>query len=122
VPIEIEYTEKFEKWWLTLNVHQQESVASVIELLAIQSTDLGYPYLAKSDINLRALGVKGLLDERDILELRIIHEGTPFRVYLLKRVGHQIYTLHGGSPKPSNEAYTGPRPTLLERIIPIEEE
>lgn len=67
---EVEFTDKFEAWWETLNEDEQESVDVTIRLLQTKGPTLCYPH--SSDI-------KGARHSR-MRELRIQHVGEPYRV------------------------------------------
>ena len=66
---EIEYTNEFEKWWATLTVEEQESIAVSVGLLEKLGPNLPRPH---SDT------VKGSMHS-NMKELRTQHAGEPFR-------------------------------------------
>ena len=47
---EIEYTNEFGEWWITLLEQQQDDVAAIVGLLADRGTSLGFPH--SSGINI----------------------------------------------------------------------
>jgi hypothetical protein len=67
---DIEYTDVFETWWSDLTEAEQESVAASVGLLEIFGTNLRHPH--SSGI----LGAK----HGHLRELRVQHEGRPYRV------------------------------------------
>jgi hypothetical protein len=67
---DVEYTDEFGNWWELLGEAEQESVAAVVGLLEERGTSLGFPH--SSGINGSRHG--------HMRELRIQHEGKPFRV------------------------------------------
>jgi hypothetical protein len=67
---EVEYTDQFETWWSSLNLPEQESVATVVSLLQDFGPHLPYPYC--SAIQASRYG--------HMRELRIQHRGRPLRI------------------------------------------
>ncbi|MFN6519171.1 MAG: type II toxin-antitoxin system RelE/ParE family toxin [Nostoc sp. CreGUA01] len=67
---EVEYTEEFEQWWLTLDAAEQVSVDARVNLLQDKGTNLGSPY--SSDIKGSRHG--------NMRELRVQHKGEPYRI------------------------------------------
>ncbi len=67
---EIEFTDEFGAWWSELTLAEQESVRYYVELLETKGTALGYPHCS------------GIKDSRHahMRELRVQHEGRPYRV------------------------------------------
>jgi len=67
---EVEYTDEFEAWWETLTDAEQESIAAVVGLLEDEGPQLGYPHSS------------GITSSRrgHMRELRIQHQGRPYRV------------------------------------------
>lgn len=66
----VEYTDEFGDWWSTLDENEQDSIAVVVTLLEQKGPHLPYPYssgLEKSRHN-------------HMRELRIQHQGDPYRV------------------------------------------
>ena len=68
--MDVEYTGYFEEWWNQLTVSEQESVAAVVDLLVEHGIKLGFP---------RSSGVSGS-HFGHMRELRIQHDGRPYRV------------------------------------------
>jgi len=67
---EIELTEECEQWYLSLSDAEAESVAFVVDLLASQGPQLKMPYSSQ---------IKGTRFGQ-LRELRIQHEGRPYRI------------------------------------------
>ena len=67
---EVEYTDEFEAWWNALDEEEQVSVARPIRLLQDLGVNLGFPH--SSDIKGSKHG--------QMRELRIQHQGEPYRV------------------------------------------
>ena len=67
---DIEYTNEFEEWWITLTEDEQIDVDAVITLLEIKGSQLGFPHssgIAASEYS-------------HMRELRIQHKGEPYRI------------------------------------------
>ena len=69
-PGEVEFTDEFGGWWDSLSIAEQESVRVSVELLAELGPALTRPY---------ADTIHGS-QVRNMRELRIQHEGRPYRV------------------------------------------
>jgi hypothetical protein len=67
---EVEYTDEFGEWWAALTPAEQKSVDAVVGVLEDRGTQLGHPY--SSEIKSSRHG--------HMRELRIQHEGRPYRV------------------------------------------
>lgn len=67
---EVEYTDTFESWWDELSEEEQESVAAYVGLLENRDPQLPYPY--SSDVKSSRHG--------QMRELRVQHQGKPYRV------------------------------------------
>jgi hypothetical protein len=68
---EVEYTDEFGAWWDGLTEADQESVAHVVGLLEAKGPTLGHPYSS---------GVVAS-KHRNMRELRVQHQGRPYRVF-----------------------------------------
>jgi hypothetical protein len=66
----VEYTDSFGEWWAALGESEQESVAASVTLLEVYGPELSHPY--SSQIRGSRLG--------RLRELRIQHQGQPYRV------------------------------------------
>ncbi len=83
---EVEVTDEFEGWWNGLDASEQDSVDFVVELLVREGPMLPYPY--SSDIS----GAR----KYDIRELRIQHQGKPYRVlYVFDPRRHAVLLIGG---------------------------
>lgn len=67
---EVEYTDVFEAWWNQLSAGEQEDVAASVELLERKGPQLPYPFSS---------GISGSRHSH-MRELRIQHQGRPYRV------------------------------------------
>jgi hypothetical protein len=70
VPVEIEFTDEFGKWWDSLSNSEQDSVREGVALLREFGTSLSFPYSS---------GISGSRHGH-MRELRIQHEGNPYRI------------------------------------------
>jgi len=66
---EVEYTDEFENWWISLDEAEQEDVAATVELLEAKGPKLPFPYSS---------GINGSKHSH-MRELRIQHSGRPYR-------------------------------------------
>jgi hypothetical protein len=66
----VEYTEEFESWWESLTADEWDSIDFVVGLLEERGPNLPYPYSSK---------IKGSRHGQ-MRELRIQHQGNPYRI------------------------------------------
>lgn len=67
---EVEFTDEFETWWNGLNSAEQDAVARGVRLLEEQGPTLRHPYSS---------GIAGSRHAH-MRELRVQHQGRPYRV------------------------------------------
>jgi hypothetical protein len=67
---EVEYTNEFEAWWLTLSEPEQDSIDVGVGLLANKGPNLPFPYSS---------GIQASRHSH-MRELRIQHKGEPYRI------------------------------------------
>jgi hypothetical protein len=67
---EIEYTDEFGAWWDELSEAEQESIYASVQLLEEKGPHLGHPHTS---------GIKGSRHSH-MRELRIQHQGRPYRI------------------------------------------
>jgi hypothetical protein len=67
---EVEYTDQFGEWWDSLSEDDQESVAVTVRLLEERGPTLPFPYSSGVSTS----------RHRHMRELRIQHQGRPYRV------------------------------------------
>lgn len=84
---DVEYTDEFGAWWDGLTLEEQESIAAYVELLERRGPDLPFPYSS---------GVRGSRHPH-MRELRIQHEGRPYRVLYAFDPRRTAVLLLGGS-------------------------
>lgn len=67
---EVEYTDEFEKWWVTLSSKAQDGIDVVVGMLEEKGPSLPYPYSSKISKSRHS----------HLRELRIQHQGEPLRI------------------------------------------
>jgi hypothetical protein len=67
---EVEYTDNFEQWWDDLDEREQESIAAYVGMLEDMGATLPYPF-SSGVVNSRYTHMR---------ELRVQHQGKPYRV------------------------------------------
>ena len=67
---EVEYTDELGEWWADLTEAEQESIESSVRLLEEKGPNLGFPHTS---------GIEGS-KHAHMRELRVQHEGRPYRV------------------------------------------
>jgi hypothetical protein len=89
------FTEDFEAWWNTLGIDEQESIDAVVHMLEERGISLGFPYSSK------VAGSK----HSHMRELRIQHQGRPFRVLYAFDPKRNAVLLIGGDKTGNNRWY-----------------
>lgn len=100
---EVEYTDEFERWWVSLRQAEQESVAAVVGLLEELGPNLPFPH-SSAIVGSRVSHLR---------ELRIQHAGDPYRVMYAFDPRRTALLLIGGIKHGGNRWYT--------RMIPLAE-
>lgn len=97
----IEYTNEFGDWWVTLAEDVQDSITAVVNLLAEKGTTLPFPYSS------------AISDSRHshMRELRIQHKGKPVRVFYAFDPRRSAILLIGGDKTGNDRFY--------EEYIPV---
>ena len=106
---DVEYTDEFETWWISeLDNAGRESVAAYVALLEERGPALEYPYSS------------GIRRSRysHLRELRIQHEGRPYRVLYAFDPRRTAILLLGGAKKGENRWYEVNVP-LAEKLYTI---
>lgn len=67
---EVEYTDELGEWWSDLTEAEQESIDSSVRLLEENGPNLGFPHTS---------GIEGS-KHTHMRELRVQHEGRPYRI------------------------------------------
>lgn len=92
---EVEYTDEFGQWWDGLNEDEQVSVRAAVGLLEEKGPQLPYPYSS------------GVKDSRHghMRELRIQHQGHPYRVLYAFNPTRKAILLLGGDKTGNDRWY-----------------
>jgi len=98
--IGVEYTDEFEAWWETLTEPEQESVAYSVGLLEAKGMALGHPHCSKINGSKHA----------HMRELRVQHQGRPYRVFYAFDPRRKSILLIGGDKTGNDRFY--------EKMIP----
>lgn len=102
---EVEFTDEFEVWWVGLNAGEQDSIDFVVQLLIREGPVLPFPY--SSDVS----GAK----KYDVRELRVQHQGRPYRVlYVFDPRRHAILLI--GGDKTGQDRWYEEHVPLAEKI------
>lgn len=102
---EVEYTDEFERWWDNLDDYEQESVAAYIGMLEDMGANLPYPYSS---------GIESSKHSH-MRELRIQHQGKPYRVLYAFDPRRVAILLFGGCKEGDGRWYAKYVP-LADRI------
>ena len=92
---EVEYTDEFELWWVKLTESEQVDIAAVVELLEQAGPQLPFPYSS---------GINGSKHSH-MRELRVQHEGRPYRVLYAFDPRRMAILLLGGDKTGNDEWY-----------------
>ena len=92
---EVEYTDEFEEWWITLDENVQVSIDAKVRLLEARGPNLPFPHSA------------GINNSRHshMRELRIQHKGDPYRVLYAFEPRRVAILLIGGSKVGKDDWY-----------------
>lgn len=105
---DVEYTEEFEGWWTDLSEAEQESIAASVELLEIRGPTLPFPHSS---------GIKGSRHGH-MRELRIQHEGRPYRVLYAFDPRRTAILLIGGD-KAGNDRWYDEYVPVADRLYDV---
>ncbi|MBX3059286.1 MAG: type II toxin-antitoxin system RelE/ParE family toxin [Anaerolineae bacterium] len=97
----VEFTDEFEGWWVTLDESEQDSIAVIVTLLEYRGQFLVYPHSS---------GIEGSRHNH-MRELRIQHKGEPYRVLYAFDPRRSAILLIGGNKSGQDRWY--------ETYIPI---
>jgi len=95
MPWEVEYTDEFDQWWLGLTHEEQESITAYVGLLEEKGPRLPFPY--SSDVRGSKHG--------QMRELRVQHQGRPYRVLYAFDPKRVALLLIGGDKTGNNRWY-----------------
>ena len=90
---EVLITDEFERWWDTLKVEEQKSVAVVVDMLEDRGALLPFPYSSR------------IAGSKKLRELRIQHAGEPYRVLYAFDPKRNALLLLGGNKTGENRWY-----------------
>ncbi len=92
---EVEYTDEFERWWDDLTEAEQEDITAIVSLLEIKGPHLPFPYSS------------GIEESKHshMRELRIQHQGRPYRVLYAFDPRRVAILLLGGDKTGKNDWY-----------------
>lgn len=102
---DVEYTDEFEAWWVSLDEEEQIDIDAVVGLLEEKGPHLPFPY--SSDVK----GAK----YNAIRELRVQHKGNPYRILYAFDPRRAAILLIGGRKTGGTRWYKQYLP-LAERI------
>ncbi len=91
----VEYTDEFELWWNDLTEAEQEDIAAIVGLLEIKGPHLPFPHSS---------GIEGSKHSH-MRELRIQHQGRPYRVLYAFDPRRTAILLLGGDKTGKNDWY-----------------
>ena len=92
---EVEYTDEFEQWYETLDAQTQDSIDSSVDLLEERGQNLPFPWSS---------GIKGSRHQH-IRELRVQHQGEPYRILYAFDPRRIAILLLGGNKKGNDRWY-----------------
>jgi hypothetical protein len=91
----VEYTDELEAWWETLSEPEQDSIDASVRLLEALGPQLGFPHSS---------GVNGSRHAH-LRELRVQHQGRPYRVLYAFDPRRAAILLIGGDKTGQNRWY-----------------
>jgi hypothetical protein len=98
---DVEYTDELEAWWLELTEAEQESIDASVRLLEAKGPQLGFPHSS---------GINGSRHAH-MRELRVQHEGRPYRVLYAFDPRRSAILLIGGDKTGNDRWY--------EQYVPV---
>ena len=102
---EVEYTDELGDWWASLTEAEQESIDASVRLLEEKGPGLGFPHSS---------GIKGSRHPH-MRELRIQHEGRPYRILYAFDPRRYAILLLGGDKTGNDRWYLSQVP-LADRL------
>lgn len=99
----VEYTDEFGEWWDALGPEEQVSVAKTVGLLEIMGPNLSFPHSSAIQVS----------KVSRLRELRIQHQGEPYRVLYAFDPRKSAILLIGGNKKGNDRWY--------EMFVPLAE-
>jgi len=102
---EVEYTDEFETWWLTLDEDEQISIDAKVRLLEKKGPNLPFPHSS---------GIESSKHSH-MRELRVQHKGDPYRV-LYAFDPRRIAILLIGGNKVGNDDWYGEYVPIADKL------
>ena len=104
----VEYTDELGIWWATLDEAEQESIDASVRLLEARGPNLGFPHSS---------GIQGSRHPH-MRELRIQHEGRPYRILYAFDPRRCAILLLGGD-KTGDDRWYAVQVPLADRLYDI---
>jgi hypothetical protein len=95
VASDVEFTDEFGGWWHGLTDSEKESISAIVEVLESRGPQLGRPHVDSIHSSKRA----------NMKELRIQHEGRPFRILFAFDPRRTALLLIGGDKSGNSRWY-----------------
>jgi hypothetical protein len=92
---EVEYTDEFEQWYVTLDAKTQASIDAIVKLLEQEGPNLPFPWSS---------AVNGSRHQH-MRELRVQHKGDPYRILYAFDPRRVAILLLGGNKKGNDRWY-----------------
>ena len=102
---QVEYTDEFGAWWEIMTETEQESIAASVGLLEAKGPQLGFPHSS---------GINGSKHDH-MRELRIQHEGRPYRILYAFDPRRSAILLIGGD-KTGNKRWYDVQIPIADRL------
>jgi hypothetical protein len=102
---EVEYTDEFEIWWMTLTEPERASIAAVVELLEAKGPGLTRPHVDTLAKDSKYSNMK---------ELRVQHSGRPYRIIFAFDPRQSAILLVGGVK--SGKGWTAKMIAMAEKV------
>jgi hypothetical protein len=105
MPWDVEYTDEFGAWWSGLSEQEQESIDASVRVLEIRGPNLPFPHSSGVAMSRHA----------HMRELRIQHQGRPYRVLYAFDARRTAILLMGGD-KTGNDRWYEENVPLADKI------
>lgn len=92
---EVEYTDEFEEWWVTLDADTQASINAIVKELEKKGPNLPFPYSSSIQASCH----------QHMRELRVQHKGEPYRILYAFDPRRVAVILIGGNKVGNNRWY-----------------
>jgi hypothetical protein len=105
---EVEYTDEFGDWWVSLSDQEQTSVTAIVDLLVDRGTSLGFPHSS---------GIKNSRHSH-MREMRIQSSGKPLRIFYAFDPRRNAILLIGGD-KTGNDRFYEEYTPIADRLYDL---